>query len=189
MWIYDYNMSLYGGRWPSAADFQDPATYGPLELVPEGEGTKNYLPIVMSSYCSCGPDNYEPNAPCDQAHGPLNFGQTYQSWLSCCDVAFGKDGSYNVGYGYDYFSIQVGTNSTPVTIFLSNIPSDCDYGLYLFRQGNCDTWIAESQHEGNVNETISISLNSGTYYILVYSGSPTYKRYSTSPYSLRVSSP
>jgi hypothetical protein len=46
-----------------------------------------YLPIIMTGYCACGPDNYEPNDSCAQAHGPLTADQTYQSWISCCDRA------------------------------------------------------------------------------------------------------
>ena len=137
----------------------------------------NYLPIVMKSYC--GPDTYEPNAPCGEAE-PLTLPANITSYISCSDVAFGKDGSYNVGYGYDYFSITIGTGGT-VNIALSN-PSGQSYDLFLY-QGDCSTLIEGGQGV----RTISRSLAPGTYYILVYSG--IYGQYSTSPYSLQVTGP
>ncbi len=138
-----------------------------------------YLPLVMRGYCSCGPDNYEPNDSCEQAYGPLTSGQTYQSWISCCDVATPKKS--------DYFYIDINTTNA-INIYLTDIPINnppgTDYDLYLYNESGCvpNTSVAKSEGTGS-SETISYSPPAtGRYYIRVYGRSG----YSASPYSLRV---
>ena len=141
---------------------------------------KVFLPIIMQGYCGCGPDNYEPNSPCNQAWGPLILDQTYQSYISCCDVAFGKNGEG--GRGYDYFFFEM-TTTRHITIVLDNTLASKDYDLYLYRHPDCKNWITEAPDHNSVVETISVSLNPGIYYVLVFS---PFGQYSASPYSLRV---
>jgi len=130
-----------------------------------------YLPLVMKGYCSCGPDNYEPNDSFAQAYGPLTSGQTYQSYISCCDVASRRD----------YFYIDISTTKA-INIDLTNIPTGVDYDLYLYN--SAQRRVGQSQNNGNLPDHISYDPTSaGRYYILVFS--PFY-HYSASPYSLRV---
>ena len=139
-----------------------------------------YLPIIKSP--GCGPDNYEPNSPCDQTRGRLIPDQTHQSYISDCDVAFGKNGEG--GKGYDYFFFKT-ADTRGVTIVLDNTLAGKDYDLYLYRHPDCENWIEKSARS-SVVETISTSLGPGTYYVLVFS---PFGQYSTSPYSLQVTSP
>jgi bacillolysin len=120
---------------------------------------------------SCDPDNYEPNDSFAQAYGPLTSGQTYQSYISCCDVARRRD----------YFYINIGTTNT-INIDLTNIPPGVDYDLYLYNANEDE--VDRSWRNGNLPEHISYNpLSTGKYYILVFS---PYSHYSASPYSLRV---
>jgi parallel beta-helix repeat protein len=133
-----------------------------------------YLPLGVKGYCS--PDNYEPNDWCEQAYGPLTSGQTYQSWISCCDVTTYKKS--------DYFRIDISTTNT-INIYLTDIPADTDYDLCLYGNSGCDqNNPAEcSRNYDNSSETISYNPPvTGTYYIRVYGHSG----YSASPYSLLV---
>jgi hypothetical protein len=132
-----------------------------------------YLPLVMRGYC--GPDNYEPNDSCNQAYGPLTSGQTYQSWISCYDLATYKKS--------DYFYINISTTNA-INIYLTDIPAGTDYDLYLYRYpgDDPDNPAAKSVGTGS-SESISYAPPAaGRYYIRVYS----YSGFSTSPYSLRV---
>jgi hypothetical protein len=134
-----------------------------------------YLPIVMTGYCACGPDNYEPNDSCAQAHGPLTSGQIYPSWISCCDRATYKKS--------DYFYIDISTEE-PINIDLTGIPAGTNYDLYLYRNPSDDpNNPAAKSWEGTISETISYDpQDTGRYYIRVYGRTG----YSASPYSLKV---
>ena len=135
-----------------------------------------FLPIVMRGYCGCGPDNYEPNDSCNQAYGSLTSGQTYQSYISCCDVATYKKS--------DYFYIDISTTNA-INIYLTDIPAGTDYDLCLYRNPSDDpnNPAACSRNDGNSPEMISYNPPAtGRYYIRVYAHSG----YSASPYSLQV---
>jgi hypothetical protein len=136
-----------------------------------------YLPSILKGGGDhqCGPDKYEPNDSCGQAYGPLTSGQTYQSWISNCDLDTYKKS--------DYFYIDISTLNS-INIYLTNIPGGTDYDLYLYRNPGDDpgNWAARSISTGS-SETISYSPPAtGRYYIRVYS----YSGFSTSPYSLQV---
>ena len=137
-----------------------------------------YLPLIMGSGGGpqCGPDSYEPNDSCGQAYGPLASGQTYQSWISNCDLDTFKKS--------DYFYIDISTTNA-INIYLFNIPADTDYDLYLYRNPGDDpnNPADESKKLGNSPETISYTPPAtGSYYIRVHA----YSGFSISPYSLRV---
>ena len=135
-----------------------------------------YLPLVMRDFYGYGPDSYEPNNWCDQAHGPLTSGQIYQSWISDYDLATYKKS--------DYFYVDINTTNT-INIYLTDIPAGTDYDLYLYRNPSDDPNSAAdcSRNDGNEPETISYNPPAtGRYYIRVYA----FSGYSTSPYSLQV---
>ncbi len=75
----------------------------------------------------------------------------------------------------DYYYIDVILTGR-IEIKLSNIPTDCDYDLKLYRQPNttnssydsCET-IATSNNASNRDEKIIKDVSAGTYYIQVYS--------------------
>jgi len=136
---------------------------------------KVFLPIIIQGYCSCGPDNYEPNDSCDQAHGPLTSGPTYQSWISCCDQATSKN---------DYFYIDINTTNA-INIYLTDIPAGTDYDLYLYKDpcGSPGNPVDKSNRYGSISERISYNpFATGRYYIRVCG----FRGSSTSPYSLQV---
>jgi hypothetical protein len=139
-----------------------------------GQGTV-YLPLVMKAYCSCGPDNYEPNDWCDQAYGPLESGRTYDSYISCCDLTTYKKS--------DYFYVDISTTNA-INIYLTDIPAGTDYDLYLYQNPGDDPNNPAAKAEGyGSSETLPYTpLATGRYYIRVYGFSGS----SASPYSLRV---
>jgi hypothetical protein len=135
-----------------------------------------YLPLVMKDFYGYGPDSYEPNNSCEQAHGSLNPSQIYQSWISDYDLATYKKS--------DYFYVDIITANT-INIYLTDIPAGTDYDLYLYRNPIDDpnNPAAVSNEYGNEPETILYNPPAtGRYYIRVHS----YSGYSASPYSLRV---
>ena len=98
-------------------------------------------------------------------------GQTYQSYLSCCDVASQRD----------YFYIDISTTNA-INIDLTNIPAGVDYDLCLYK--SAQVRVRQSQEYGNALEHISyVPTSTGRYYILVFNPC---SHCSTSPYSLRV---
>ncbi len=81
----------------------------------------------------------------------------------------------------DYYKLTI-MYSGNRSITLSNIPSGCDYELYLYDyNGNI---ISSSTASGSIDENISTSLNPGAYYI----GIKSYSGYSSSDYTLTVKS-
>jgi hypothetical protein len=137
---------------------------------------KVFLPIVLKDHRTCSIDNYEPNDTCNQAYGPLTSGQTYQSWISDCDLTTYKKS--------DYFYIDISTTN-PINVYLTNIPAGTDYDLYLYKDPSDDPKDPADKSEGTgSSETISSYSPpaTGRYYIRVYGRSGS----STSPYSLRV---
>lgn len=81
----------------------------------------------------------------------------------------------------DYYKLSI-MYSGNRSITLSNIPSDCNYNLYLYDyNGNI---ISSSTSSGSLDKNISTSLNSGVYYIGIKSSSG----YSSSDYTLTVKS-
>lgn len=78
----------------------------------------------------------------------------------------------------DYYQFEVTANE-PISILLFNIPSGCDYDLYLFNHDQTEGYA--DFKDGSVSEEFYISLDkSGTYYVAVDSHSGC----SNSPYSL-----
>ncbi len=89
-------------------------------------------------------------------------------------------GNISVDKDTDYFRLNL-TATTNTTFTLSNIPSGCDYDLYLYDAKG--TMITSSTTTGNTSEKINKILSAGQYYINVkgYSGK------SSSNYTLTVS--
>lgn len=82
----------------------------------------------------------------------------------------------------DYWKFTLGATTT-ITMTLNNLPADFDLKLLRSNGGTLNT----SQNAGTTSETITRSLNSGTYYAYVYGYSGAF---STSQcYILRVATP
>ncbi len=113
----------------------------------------------------------EPNNSCVQANGPVVSGLIYYSAL--------PDGDKS-----DYFYFDLDTTHR-VDIWLTNIPSQNDYDLYLYRP--CENLWAKSDRYGNVDEHIPqtgiLELEAGRYYVRVYNYSDSG---SIQPYHLQV---
>ena len=81
---------------------------------------------------------------------------------------------------FDYYYFDLSTSHT-VELWLTNIPSGCDYDLAL-RSAGCSL-IKHSDNPGNANEHLQTgALSTGPYYIQVYA----YQGRCSQPYHLRV---
>jgi hypothetical protein len=177
----NYTATSTGGVYGLVVWNESPGTTSSFYLegcAAPAEANDVFLPIILKNYWPCdAPDDHEPNNSCDQAYGPLTSDQTYQSWISECDLTTYKKS--------DYFYIDISTTNT-INIYLTNIPAGTDYDLYLYRNPADDPNKPADQSEGTgSSETISYDpspTGTGRYYIRVYGRSGS----STSPYSLRV---
>ncbi|MCX7855521.1 MAG: PPC domain-containing protein, partial [Anaerolineae bacterium] len=100
---------------------------------------------------------YEPNDSPAQAYGPLSSGQVITAYIW---DATDRD---------DYYWIQP-SQSTPVTVTLTNIPANCDFDLYVYYydQGRYQQ-VAYSNKSGNADEGVTFNATANTkYYIRVY---------------------
>lgn len=120
-------------------------------------------PNIMRRTTAVG-DQYEPN------DGIVGATQGVQGQVIQATIHSATD--------MDFYQFEVNANEE-LSILLYNIPSGCDYDLYLFNS-NQSAWYTDFQ-DGSLSEEFYISLNeSGTYYVAVDSNSG----YSESPYSL-----
>ncbi|ADL49929.1 pre-peptidase C-terminal domain-containing protein [Clostridium cellulovorans] len=71
---------------------------------------------------------------------------------------------------YDFFKLQI-SYPQETNILLSNIPSGCDFDLYIYDSNGSS--MASSTKGSNADDSVTQTLNVGTYYIKVlrYSGS------------------
>jgi len=110
-------------------------------------------------------DTYEPNNTFTNAYS-ISYGNTLNSYIySASDV--------------DNYKLTV-TSSRSYTITLSNLPKDYDLTLY----DSSGSYIDYSNNYGTTNETITVTLSPGTYYIEVVGYNGNYS--TTSPYKLAV---
>jgi len=127
-----------------------------------------YLPLVMDKWLlRYALDNYEPNDTPDQAYGPLDSGVTYEAYM--WDATDRDD--------YYYFTPST---STSVHVTLTNIPSGCDYDLYVYYYDGQYRQVAYSNRPGNANEGVTFTSVAGRkYYVRVYrySGSSNQQPY------------
>lgn len=109
-------------------------------------------------------DRYEPNDSIAQATGGVQGRVVSATISSESDV--------------DYYKFEV-VDHEPLSILLYNIPSGCDYDLYLFNYDQSQ-WYTDFK-DGSTQETFYFSLEDlGTYYVAVASNSGS----SSTPYSL-----
>lgn len=131
-----------------------------------GSSSSQYL-FSAKNYPTSTGDSFEPNNTQSTASAiALGSTITTANLHASTDIDFFK------------FTLSSGSN---VNIELSNIPSGCDYDLQLLN--NSGTVLASSAKGSNKDESISISISSGTYYIKVYSFSGS----SNTNYSLKLS--
>ncbi len=146
-----------------------------------GEGTTTtkvakwqvYIPLAMRNWVWWYQyDIYEPNDTPAQAYGPLTSGQTYQAYI--WDETDQDD--------YYHFTPSTGAG---VSISLTNIPSGCDYDLYVYYYDGQYRQVAYSNRGGNADEGVTFAPVAGRkYYVRVYRCSGFS---SQQPYRLRVS--
>ncbi len=109
-------------------------------------------------------DQYEPNDSIAQATEGVQGKVVSATINSTSDV--------------DYYRFEV-VDHEPLSILLYNIPTGCDYDLYLFNYDQSQ-WYTDFK-DGSAQETFYFSLEDlGTYYVAVASNSGS----SSSPYSL-----
>jgi uncharacterized protein YjbI with pentapeptide repeats len=119
-----------------------------------------------------GKDTYEPNNDFYEAWGPLIPGEVYRSYIWYP----GDD---------DYYWFEIATLDFPIIIYLSNIPSDVDYDLYLFDPDENE--VGRSEGTGSTEEIEYVPSVTGIYYILVDGTQQTRETYNNSqPYDLIV---
>jgi hypothetical protein len=118
-------------------------------------GRPVYLPLVLKDFFC---DRYEPNNNRPKnggtPWGPLASGQVINARICPGDP---RDVYYFEASG-----------SVQVTIDLTNMPGNADFGLYLLDETQ-DTWLAESRHGPGQDEQIVYTLpGAGTYYVDVF---------------------
>lgn len=113
----------------------------------------------------------------------LNTGDSHEPNDTIATATTGVQGDVVTGTIHsstdvDYYRFEV-TANVPLSIILYNMPSGCDYDLYLFNEDQSG-WYTDFK-DGSLEETFYISLeDSGTYYVAVASnsGSSTNNTYS-----------
>lgn len=119
-----------------------------------------------------GKDTYEPNNDFDEAWGPLTPGEVYRSYIWYP----GDD---------DYYWFDIATLDFPIIIYLSNIPSDADYDLFLFDPDENE--VARSEGTGSMEDIEYVPSVTGIYFILVDGTQQSKETYNNSqPYDLVV---
>jgi hypothetical protein len=119
--------------------------------------TSLFLPVLTDSYATyfAGPQEREPNNSFSSANGPLRSAVVYQGRF--------PDASDNE----DIFFFYLPTNGI-VQTELKGIPQGHDYSLYLYSATNLTREIGYSNEFDNADETISLMLAKGLYYIRVH---------------------
>jgi len=128
-----------------------------------------YLPLVMRNWSNgMGDWEHEPNDTSAQANGPIISDQTCY-------------GTLPVGDTNDYYYLDLSTSGS-VELWLTYIPSGCDYDLVLRDTGL--NLVGYSGNIGDANEHILAgALSPARYYVQVYHRSTAG---SSQPYHLRV---
>jgi hypothetical protein len=117
-----------------------------------------FLPVILRGYYRCS-DGFEPNEICAQAHGPLQFGRSYEAYICADDPQ-------------DWYFIDVDA-AERITIDLT-VPLAADYELFLYR-GGCEALdlVASSRQTGDgVDEHMAYDAAPGRYHIRVYPATP-----------------
>lgn len=129
--------------------------------------TSNYYHLRAKVYTSVSADIYESNDTSTSATSRNSSDTLYANLHSESDI--------------DYYKFSISTQSD-FSLSLTNIPAERDYDLRLYNSSLSS--IASSLHSDNSDESITIILDPGTYYIKVYS----YRGFSSSNYTLSYTS-
>lgn len=86
----------------------------------------------------------------------------------------------------DWYKIDVLSSEESISIFLTNIPSNCDYDLYLaqYDSTNGITALYANIESGTTSEAMYGYVEAGTWYVVVQPSSSVENNYSTSNYTL-----
>lgn len=86
----------------------------------------------------------------------------------------------------DWYKIEVLSSDEPISIFLTNIPSNCDYDLYLVKYDSTNgiTALYANKETGTTSEEMYGYVEAGTWYVVVQANSDVANNYSTSSYAL-----
>jgi len=116
-----------------------------------------HLPVILRQWVPWYQyDIYEPNDKPSQAYGPLIEGYTYKGYI------------WNESDPDDYYYIIPATSNN-VTVQLTNIPTNTDFDLYIYRYNGAYNQIAESNRPGPSDEQVVFTPVAGeTYFIRVY---------------------
>ncbi|MCL1816479.1 MAG: pre-peptidase C-terminal domain-containing protein, partial [Clostridiales bacterium] len=134
-----------------------------------GGGFTRTVTVTQAAGSTSG-DRYEPN-------------NTLATATSIANNATITDANIHVATDVDYYKFTL-TSTSSVTVNLSNIPSGCDYDLKL--HNSAGTQVGISTAASNNPETITMTLNAGTYYIQVYPWTGLANNYSSSYYRLAL---
>lgn len=116
-----------------------------------------YLPLTMRGWVWWYQyDIYEPNDTPAQAWGALKADVVYEAYI------------WDATDKEDYYHFTPSTD-TAVHIELTDIPSDCDYDLYVYYYDGQYQLVALSNQSGNVSENVTfIPVAEWKYYVRVY---------------------
>lgn len=86
----------------------------------------------------------------------------------------------------DWYKIDVLSSEKPVSLFLTNIPSNCDYDLYLVKYDSTNgiTAAYANTESGTTSEAMYGYVEAGTWYVVVQASSSVENNYSTQSYTL-----
>ena len=116
-------------------------------------------------------DSYEPN------NGPANATTGRYNKLTYATIQEND---------VDWYKIDVLSSEEPISIFLTNIPSNCDYDLYLIQYDSTNgiTAAYANTESGTTSEAMYGYVEAGTWYVVVQANSSIENNYSTSSYTL-----
>lgn len=124
-------------------------------------------------FMAAGGDSYEANnGPAVATDGRYNQ-ITYATIHNADDV--------------DWYRIQISDISKPISLILTNIPSRCDYDMYLVKYDDVNgiSAIYYNLQTGNTSETLYGSVaEAGTYYVVIQPNSSVADNYSDTTYKL-----
>lgn len=164
---------------PALQQIDDAAKIAELE-VNLSEGMKDY---AITSFDDVKID--------DSGIATLATGDSYETNNMPSTATTGR---YNkVTYGtihddndVDWYKIDVLSSEEPISIFLTNIPRNCDYDLYLVKYDSTNgiTALYANTESGTTSEEMYGYVEAGTWYVVVQASSDVANNYSTSSYAL-----
>ena len=181
----DYDLKLYNSENKQLA-FSARAGNNPESIMTALNAGTYYIHVY--SYTGCSSSYY--HLSLSTTGDIYEYNDTFET-AKKIDINSTIYATIHITGDIDFYKLEL-TDGYETTISLSGIPSGCNYELELYQKQEGNRMeqegyylIAESKNMGNISERITKPIQSGTYYIKVYSVNGS----STSYYTLTISSP